>query len=111
MRVLLVEDEPDLVTFVVLVLTQAGHTVTVSTDGDLTGMDVDVDVALVDMMLPGTDGNRVLEVLRDRAPGCRVLAFTAAPESLDTSRFDGLVRKPWGTVKELVDAVEGRQDG
>ena len=67
LRVLIVEDSPEVVGMLRPVLTGDGHEVEVASDGE-TGLDLaakfDPEVVLLDVVLPGVDG---VEVCRGRA--------------------------------------------
>src|SRR4051812_27269476 len=67
-RVLVVEDNPDLAYGLRNSLEIAGHEVVVAADG-LAGIaqarGCDPDVVVLDLMLPGMDGYRVLRTMRD----------------------------------------------
>lgn len=80
MRILLVEDHPDLCEWVAKSLRQAGYVVDTAERGDyaehflLTGT---YDGVLLDLSLPGKDGLDVLRSLRARGSRVPVLIFTA----------------------------------
>lgn len=67
-RVLIVEDDADLAQLLARRLRSYGHNVAVAPSGrlaqSLVGLDFPVDVALVDVNLPGMDGFEVLAELR-----------------------------------------------
>ena len=80
MRILLVEDHPELGEWVAKTLVQEGYVVDVADRGDhaehflLTG---EYDAVLLDLSLPGKDGLEVLRNLRARGSRVPVLIFTA----------------------------------
>jgi two-component system response regulator TctD len=80
MKILLVEDHPELCEWVAKALRQAGYVVDVAERGDhaehylLTGQ---YDGVLLDLSLPGKDGMDVLRNLRARGSRVPVLIFTA----------------------------------
>lgn len=80
MRILLVEDHPELCEWVAKALRQAGYVVDTTDRGDhaehhlLTG---EYDGVLLDLSLPGKDGLEVLRHLRARGSRVPVLIFTA----------------------------------
>lgn len=80
MRILLVEDHPELCEWVAKALIQAGNVVDTTDRGDhaehflLTG---EYDAVLLDLSLPGKDGLDVLRNLRARGSRVPVLIFTA----------------------------------
>lgn len=80
MRILLVEDHPELCEWVAKALRQEGNVVDTTDRGDhaehflLTG---EYDAVLLDLSLPGKDGLEVLRNLRARGSRVPVLIFTA----------------------------------
>jgi DNA-binding response OmpR family regulator len=93
MRVLIVEDDPAIARFLERGLAAHGHQ-SVSADnghdGVLMATDESVDFVLLDIMLPGMDGQEVLRRIRARRPGVPVLMLTARDEVRDKiSALDG----------------------
>jgi DNA-binding response OmpR family regulator len=80
MRILVVEDERTLASFIEQSLRAEGHAVTVCHDGQsgeaaaLTG---DTALVLLDLTLPGKDGLDVLGAIRARLPELPVILLTA----------------------------------
>lgn len=111
MRVLLIEDEPDLIRAVWTFLTDEGFAVDMANDGE-TGLQKalawDYDLVLLDIMLPKRDGWEVLRELR-KTKKTPVLMLTARDavrdkiRGLDSGADDYLV-KPFELV-ELVARV------
>jgi DNA-binding response OmpR family regulator len=91
MKVLLVEDEKKIASFVRKGLEAQGFSVTVSDNGDkaselaLVGS---FDVILLDIMLPGRDGLSILKELRGRRNTVPVILLTARSEM--NQRVEGL---------------------
>lgn len=85
-RVLVVEDNPDLAYGLRNSLEIAGYDVAVADDG-VAGVnqarEVDPDLIVLDLMLPGMDGYRVLRTLRDEGRAVPVLILTARGEEAD----------------------------
>jgi two-component system alkaline phosphatase synthesis response regulator PhoP len=113
--VLVVEDNPDLAYGLRNSLEIAGHEVAVAGDGHA-GVEqartVDPDVIVLDLMLPGMDGYRVLRTLRDEGVGVPVLILTARGEEADKVLgfrlgADDYVTKPFGVLELLarIDAL------
>ncbi len=91
MRVLVIEDEKKIASFVRNGLREEGFTVEVCHRGDealelLTREPF--DLAVLDIMLPGRDGLSVLRVLRERRIGLPVLILSARGET--SERVEGL---------------------
>lgn len=89
--VALIEDEPGIVDFVGRGLTAAGLEVRTALDGEAgleLALDEDVDLVVLDLMLPRRDGREVLDELAQRRPGLPVIVLTALGEVED--RVEGL---------------------
>ncbi|MCI0587089.1 MAG: response regulator transcription factor [Planctomycetes bacterium] len=79
MRILVVEDEPDLSRALRQALEEEGFACDVATDGETAAFDLeswDYDAVCLDLMLPGCDGRTLLARLRERKP-TPVLVLTA----------------------------------
>lgn len=91
MRVLVVEDQPKIASFIQKGLEEQGMTVDLCHDGDQ-GFELATttpyDVIVLDIMLPGRDGLSILRYLRDHKNGVPVLLLTAR-DSLN-ERVEGL---------------------
>jgi len=113
--VLIVEDEPEVAETYRLWL-QDGYEVRVAQNGDegLDKLDDEVDVVLLDRMMPGLSGDQVLELIREEALGCRVAMVTAVEPDFDILEmgFDAYLSKPIGsdqleeTIENLLDRSE-----
>lgn len=80
MRVLVVEDDPGIASFVKKGLAEASCAVDVASDGHdgfRLGCDQPYDVMVLDIMLPGRDGFDVLRAWRDRDIRTPVICLTA----------------------------------
>ena len=80
MRVLIVEDEPGIVRMLERGLAAHGHqcvSVDNGEDGARLAVEEEVDLVLLDIMLPGLSGQDVLKRIRFRRPGLPVLMLTA----------------------------------
>ncbi len=95
--VLIVEDEPDVAETYKLWL-QSDYTVRLGKSGDegLELLDDQVDVVLLDRMMPGLSGDEVLTEIRERELGCRVAMVTAVEPDFDILEmgFDAYLSKP-----------------
>src|SRR5436853_3044481 len=108
-RVLVVEDNPDLAYGLRNSLEIAGYDVVVAVDG-VAGVtqarEIDPDLIVLDLMLPGMDGYRVLRTLRDEGRAVPVLILTARGEEADKvlgfrMGADDYVTKPFGVLELL----------
>lgn len=91
MRVLVVEDEEKILSFLRKGLRESGYTVDTATDGNdalQMAMSREYDLIILDIMLPGIDGLKVMERLRDAKKDTPVLFLTARDAVQD--RIKGL---------------------
>ena len=112
-RVLVIEDNPDLAFGLRNNLEIEGYEVQVASDGKA-GLaavrETDPDLVVLDLMLPETDGFRVLGTLREEGFHTPVLILTARGEEADKVLgfrlgADDYVTKPFGLM-ELLARVE-----
>lgn len=108
-RILIVEDNPDLAYGLRTGLEIEGYDVQVAEDGE-TGLDRartwGPDLVMLDLMLPGMDGYRVLKALRESGSDVPVLILTARGEEADKVLgfrlgADDYVTKPCGVLELL----------
>jgi DNA-binding response OmpR family regulator len=112
-NVVLIEDEPGIADFMVRGLTLAGYRVEAALDGEAglaLALGDDVDLVVLDLMLPRMSGAEVLRELADQRPGLPMIVVTARGEVED--RVSGLKA---GAVDYLVkpfamDELEARID-
>lgn len=80
MKVLLVEDTPDLVSIILRGLTEEGMEVSVAGDGN-TALDMvfkyNFDVVILDIMLPGINGIQVCREIRKKNESIAIIMLTA----------------------------------
>jgi DNA-binding response OmpR family regulator len=91
MRVLVIEDDRKVGSFIQTGLAQEGYAVDLLTDGTDAGdqaRTIDYDAVVLDLMLPGRSGFQVLRDIRARKPSLPVLILTAK-DALD-DRVAGL---------------------
>ena len=119
MRILIVEDEKDLADSLKILLERKGFEVHAVYDGfageEYASLDI-YDLVILDIMLPGQDGLKVVQHLRSRHLGIPVLILTAKSALQD--RIDGLnsgadyyLTKPFDTGELLacINALLRRQ--
>jgi DNA-binding response OmpR family regulator len=108
-RILIVEDNPDLAYGLRTGLEIEGYDVQIAEDGE-TGLERarawKPDLVMLDLMLPGMDGYRVLKTLRDGGSDVPVLILTARGEEADKVLgfrlgADDYVTKPCGVLELL----------
>ena len=114
-RVLVIEDSNDLAQGLRYNLELEGYAVKVADDGNA-GLSLarewDPDLVILDLMLPGMDGYRVLKTLREEGIDTPVLILSARGEETDKVLgfhlgADDYVAKPFGLLELLarVDAL------
>jgi DNA-binding response OmpR family regulator len=114
-QILVIEDEPGIVDFLERGLGAHGFDVLAATDGESgieQALEADVDLVVLDLMLPGRSGLEVLARLRDTKPALPVIVLTALDEveqrvtGLDAGAADYLV-KPF-SLSELAARIRAQ---
>lgn len=112
-RVLVIEDDSGIRQGIVDALAFEGYEALEAACGD-SGLDLamklDVDLLLLDLVLPGRDGLEILEEVRKSQPTLPVIVLTAKGEEADRVRglrlgADDYVVKPF-SVKELLARIQ-----
>ncbi len=110
-KILVIDDEPDVVELIAKVLVRAGHQVDTAPDG-VKGLEqlvtFEPEVMIVDKMLPHMHGSEVITRARKLRPDLAVIMITAFPEpfSLGPERLDGYLAKPFKSLQAITDAVD-----
>jgi len=102
-KVLIVDDEPDVLLTLKMILADEGFDPALAADGETALRRIDEeqpDVVLLDIMMPVLDGWFVLAELAGRVRRPRVIVCSAKTAEADVSRAlelgaDEYVRKPW----------------
>lgn len=119
-RILIVEDEPDVMLLLENRVRGAGHDVISATDGEL-GLELALaekpDLIVLDWMMPKLDGIRVCELVRHADPerDIKVLMLTARSQQKDVDRAyaagaDEYIVKPFSS-RELITRIGALLDG
>jgi DNA-binding NtrC family response regulator len=112
--ILIVEDDPSVLTLVERLLAAKGHTVLAAHDPDdaafvLAEHAAPPDLLLTDIILPGQSGLDYAQVMKGTYPGIKVVFMTGwahrAPSALRTG-IGPVLRKPF-TAQELYKAIDG----
>ena len=121
-RVVCIEDEPEMIDLVKLILGRKGYEVT-GAMGGREGLEVIArekpDLVLLDLMMPDMDGWEVYQKMKagETTRGIPVIVVTAKAQSIDKvlglhiAKVDDYITKPFGP-QELLESVEkvmGRQ--
>lgn len=119
-KILVCEDEDAIRDFVVINLVRAGYDVIEANCGEMALQkyeenDGDIDVAILDVMMPGMDGFQVCKELRRRNGGIGIIMLTARTQEMDKVTglmlgADDYVTKPFSPseLSARVDALYRR---
>jgi two-component system, OmpR family, response regulator len=83
-RILVVDDEPDLVTILTKYFSDAGYTVDAASHGGdalIAVSQYQPDVVVLDVMMEGLDGIQVLQRIRSLDPAIRVIMITGSSDT------------------------------
>lgn len=112
-KVLIVDDEPNIVTSVQFLMRKGGFETSVAVDGDAALAEVErfrPDLVLLDANLPGRDGFDVCQTLRASGwTDLRIVMLTAKGREAEVTKglqvgADAYVTKPFST-RELLERV------
>ncbi len=115
-RVVCIEDEPEMIDLVKLILSRKGFQVT-GAMGGREGLEVIArekpDIVLLDLMMPDMDGWEVYQKMKadDAMRAIPVIVVTAKAQSIDKvlglhiAKVDDYITKPFGP-QELLESVE-----
>jgi len=116
LRVVCVEDEPEMIDLIRLILNRKGYEV-IGADGGKKGLDTirhhKPDLVLLDLMMPDMDGWEVYQQLKadQDTREIPVIVVTAKAQSIDKvlglhiAKVDDYISKPF-SPQELLDSVE-----
>ncbi|OGO17039.1 MAG: two-component system response regulator [Chloroflexi bacterium RBG_16_48_8] len=116
LRVVCIEDEPEMIDLVRLILGRKGFNV-IGADGGIEGLEIvrreKPDLVLLDLMMPDMDGWEVYQQIK-ADPELRdipIIVVTAKAQSIDKvlglhiAKVDDYITKPFGP-QELLESVE-----
>ena len=124
-KVLIVDDEPNIVASLEYLMQKAGYEVAVARDGDEALAAVDAfrpDLVLLDVMMPKQSGYEVCQKMRDRPDlrGIRIVMLSAKGREAEVSKglsvgADAYVTKPFSNRELLAEVAallgEGAKPG
>jgi DNA-binding response OmpR family regulator len=115
-RILIVDDEPNIVISLEFLMQQSGYEVGIARDGEAALAQVETfrpDLVLLDVMLPLRDGFEVCQKIRENRDWDRikVLMLSAKGRDVDANKgltlgADAYITKPFST-RELIEKVRG----
>ena len=117
-KILIVDDDPDIVEFIQDRLEYYGYDVSVAYDGEEALKKTDdnpPDLVLLDIRMPGIDGIEVLQRITRKYPGILVVMLTAhgtidvAVESMKKGAHDFLVKPLEENIEDKIDAIFDRK--
>jgi two-component system, OmpR family, response regulator VicR len=115
-RVVYIEDEPEMIDLVRLILNRRGYEI-IGANGGREGLDLvraqTPDLVLLDLMMPDMDGWDVYQQMKadEHTQNIPVIVVTAKAQSIDKvlglhiAKVDDYISKPF-SPQELVDSVE-----
>jgi DNA-binding response OmpR family regulator len=115
-RILILEDEDDIRAFIVINLKRAGYEVLQASTGEealeIVEQNPNIDMAVLDVMLPGIDGLEVCRRIREKDKTMGIIMLTAKAQELDkisglTMGADDYMAKPFSPAEltARIDAV------
>lgn len=120
-KVLVVDDEPDTLELVKLVLESGGFEAILANNGKEALAQIAIvrpDLVLLDIMMPDMDGWDVFRKMKERDPGIPIAILTAKAQNIDkllglhVLKADDYITKPFGKneliskVKRLIESTE-----
>ena len=118
-KVLIVDDEPNIVTSLTFLMKKSGFETSVARDGDEALAEVErfrPDLVLLDVMMPKRDGFEVCQTLRAAGQTqLKIILLTANGREMEMAKglaigADAYVTKPFST-RDLVDLVNRMLSG
>jgi len=112
-KVLIVDDEPNIVTSLTFLMKKSGFETSVARDGDEALAEVErfgPDLVLLDVMMPKRDGFEVCQTLRAAGQTqLKIILLTAKGREMEMAKglaigADAYITKPFST-RDLVDLV------
>lgn len=113
-KILVLEDEDDIRAFIIINLKRAGYDVLEAASGEealeVIEQNPDIEVAVLDVMLPGINGFEVCKTIRENNKTMGIIMLTAKSQELDkisglTMGADDYMQKPFSPA-ELVARID-----
>ncbi len=111
MKLLVVDDNPDILIFLSSAMARSGHTVDTARDGvEAINLQLNnlYDVIVTDADMPRFDGLRLCKFIKMRFPGICIIGMSGTSEekAFKNAGADAYLRKPF-SIGELQKAVDG----
>jgi DNA-binding response OmpR family regulator len=115
LKILLIDDEEEVLDVVSLVLKTMGYYVVKARDGK-EGIrrfdELSFDVVVTDLNMPLCNGDEVAKHIRKTDGNIQIICITGTPEDVDNSYFDIVLKKPFSFKKlvEYIKTIENRRE-
>ena len=115
-RIVYIEDDPEMIDLVVMILSRRGFNVK-GAHGGRRGLDLVIrevpDLVLLDLMMPGMDGWEVFQQIKanEQTRNIPIIVITAKAQAIDRvlglhiAKVDDYISKPF-RPQELIDSIE-----
>jgi DNA-binding response OmpR family regulator len=107
-KILLIDDDEELLDLISMVLMDAGHYVVTARDGE-EGIkkfnELYFDVVVTDLMMPLCNGDEVARHVRKAGRNIPVIGITGTPWDIELGYFDIILKKPFA-LKILVENIK-----
>jgi CheY-like chemotaxis protein len=107
-RILVIDDDADMLKIVSLILADAGYNVVTASDGNDGIKKFDeghFNLVLTDIRMPDIDGNDVAKHIRNSATNeIPIIGISGTLWVLEDTSFDMIISKPFST-KSLIDSI------
>ncbi|HVO65158.1 MAG TPA: response regulator [Syntrophales bacterium] len=111
MKFLIVDDEPNMVYFMSLLLRESGYEVDGAHDG-IEAMELldnnSYDVAIIDAIMPNMNGSEVCKFIKSHNLGTYIIGMSGYPDSLEELRNEGAdicFTKPF-SIEQVKSAIK-----
>lgn len=107
-QILVIDDEKSILDIVQMVLSRAGFKVEIAMDGKAGIQKFDsgqFDLVITDILMPGLDGRKVVEHIRNSDRPCTpIIGVSGTPWLLENIQFDAVFTKPF-PFEDLVNSI------
>ena len=108
LKILVIDDEEEVLDSVSLVLESVGHQVVKARNGE-EGIRIfdefSFDVVITDLLMPICNGDQVVRHIRKNGGTIPVIGITGTPENADLSYFNIVLKKPF-SFKTLIEYIK-----